>query len=184
MAEDDVRKVTEAAAAVMKALEPLSQDERVRVLDSTSALYGVVDSARRSKAGAGDEDMHEIRNEPGGRVRTREKPLSIVEFLAEKKPVTNAQRIACFAHYRENVEGKPNFARGDLETYFSTAKLAKPGNYDRDFSSAAREGWIHEDGASSYLTQNGERAVAQGFEGKAKPRGLSAPRRKKAASAT
>jgi hypothetical protein len=57
-------------------------------------------------------------------------------------------------------------------------------NFSRDFAKAVKEGWIHENGDKSYLTQSGENAVAAGFSGKAKARGRSAPTRRKAKKAT
>jgi hypothetical protein len=162
----------------MKALEPLSTDERARVLYSAAALHGISLSTRSAiSAGPGPPELpeggHDVVEEAGKVER-----LSIVEFLRRKEPVTNSQRITAFAFYREHVERKGNFARGDLEHYFALAKLAKPGNYDRDFAGAVREGWVHEDGSESYLTQGGERAVREGFGGKAKPRGRAVAKQK------
>ncbi|MEA2700300.1 MAG: hypothetical protein QOI66_4571 [Myxococcales bacterium] len=180
MSDSAENKITAAATAVMKALETLSVEECARVLRSAAALHGIGLSPTSSRsagpetfgAEGGDHD-HDL-----GEPSTKGKRLSIVEFLRQKDPATNSQRIAAFAFYREHVEGKATFVRGDLEHYFATAKLAKPGNYDRDFAGAIREGWIHEDGSESYLTQGGERAVREGFEGKAKPRGASVAKQK------
>jgi hypothetical protein len=170
-------KVTSAATAVMKALEPLSPEERARVLQSAAALFGIAPSAASRSSPSNGHVVDDLGNNPEASDRSG-KRLSIVEFLETKKPATNSQRIAAFAFYREHVEGKANFSRSDLEHYFAVAKLPKPGNYDRDFSGAAREGWIHEDGTESYLTQKGESAVKAGFDGKAKPRGATQPKQK------
>ena len=99
--------------------------------------------------------------------------------MNEKRPGTNAQRIAAFAYYRERTESNPRFSRADLELYFQKAKLAPAGNYGRDFAEAVRAGWIHEDGAESYLTTKGIEAVESGFEGERKH---STGKKKKSAS--
>jgi hypothetical protein len=134
----------------------------------------------RGGTASGDSDQGA---EPGGDTglggpktgAVAERQLSLVEYMNTKEPVTNGQRIAVFAAYREEIEKKGNFAKGDLEGYFAKAKLAAPGNnYTRDYKKAVSEGWIHDDGANSYLTQTGQRAVAAGFGGKAKPRGKAA----------
>lgn len=188
MSDVDANKITAAATTVMTALEPLTIEERARVLQAAAALHGIGlkssplrgqggDGALNGGGGGGHEE-EDPDNEPGTGKR-----LSIVEFLRRKAPATNAQRLAAFAYYREHFEEKPRFARGDLEHYFSSAKLAKPGNYDRDFSGAVREGWIHEDGSESYLTQDGEEAVNAGFGGKAKPRGQAVAGKKKTSAA-
>lgn len=172
----DSRNVTDAAKVVLSALEPLQPDERERVLQAARALYG---SGSLSPAAAGPTP-------PGTRARSAIGPaalpagidpesgslpsaepaakrLSLVEFLGAANPATNPQRIAAFAYYREHVEGKTRFARGDLTQYFAASKQALPQNYDRDFTKAIRTGWIHEDGPNSYITGAGEEAVKGQF---------------------
>lgn len=108
--------------------------------------------------------------------------MSLVEFIKEKQPATNVQRIACFAYYREKYEGSEHFASSDLSGYFGKAKLKAPGpNYARDYNKAVKDAWIHDDGPKSYLTQAGERAVETGFGGKGKERGATVSKRKKKA---
>jgi len=94
--------------------------------------------------------------------------MGLVELMNEKRPGTNAQRIAVFAYYRERTESNPRFSRGDLETYFAKARVPPARNFARDFSEAVRAGWIHEDGAESYLTTKGIEAIEGGFEGERK----------------
>jgi len=109
------------------------------------------------------------------------KPLALVEFLDSKNPATNAQRIACFAYYREKIEGRADrFSSGDLMPYFPLAKLPAPGrNYSRDYKSAVSAAWIHDDKAESYLTRTGESAVEAGFGGRVKPRGATVGKKRK-----
>jgi hypothetical protein len=103
--------------------------------------------------------------------------MSPVELLQEKHPGSNAQKIALFAYYREKVEGLSRFSRADLRTYFAKAKQVPPQNYDRDFGAALKSGWIHEDGADSYLTSRGLEVVESGFSAAGPPTGTpSRPR--------
>lgn len=172
MSNEDATKVAEAAVAVMNVLQPLSQEERSRVLQSAAALFGVsVFAAAPVQA----TNSHHNAHDAGGAVHNSAsvsgggsgKRLSIVEFLKEKEPATNSQRIACFAYFRDKTEGSPHFSRADLSGYFAKAKLSAPGpNYARDYNSAVKESWIHDDGAQSYLTQSGEAAVEAGFGGR------------------
>ncbi|HJQ52713.1 MAG TPA: hypothetical protein VJ825_02610 [Gemmatimonadaceae bacterium] len=181
MAGVDTNKITAAATAVMKTLENLSNEERERVLQSVSTLYGI------APISISPEEREQQNLQNGGELSRQPthkgKRQSVVEFLNEKQPATNSQRIALFAAYREQIEAKGSaFARRDLEPYFASAKLPNPGrNYDRDFVKAVKAGWIHEDGANSYLTQAGETAVKKGFGGKASPRGARSGRKKAAA---
>lgn len=189
---DDVRAaetaISEAAIKVMNALQPLSPEERARVLHSAAALYGVSSGPMTSLAAPSNRNVGTagaVGSAAAIQTTSPGKRLSIVEFLQQREAATNPQRIACFAYYREKVEGSENFAKGDLSDYFPLAKLPAPGsNYSRDYNGAVKEGWIHDEGAKSYLTQKGEAAVEAGFDGKAKPRGAtSAKKRRKASKA-
>lgn len=166
--ESDDKMTADAAITIMGVLQPLSDEQRSRVLASVAALFGLPPRPNVNVATSGASpavwapSAGPIGDDPG---RTPSaKPISLVELLKEKRAATNSQRIACFAYFREKVEGISTFSRGDLAAYFPKAKLAAPGpNYARDYNKVVREAWIHDDGAKSYLTQKGETAVESGF---------------------
>lgn len=170
--QTNVQLIIDANSAVMSALKDLSQEERLKVISSVSALFGISNSTFRNETGKDQKG-------PQDTTQNFDKKTSLVEVLKEKNPATNYQRITVFAFYKEKYEGVEQFAKADLLTYFATAKLAKPANYDRDFAEAVKQGWIHEDGANSYLTSSGEAAVSAGFNGKAAARGKNATKAKK-----
>jgi len=186
MAEVDQSKITEVASKVIDALKDLSTEEQDRVLQAAAALYGLSGVTKRKPArepDPGDEEEGEDLEVAPPKLGKKQ---SLVEFLKEKTPVTNAQRIACFAYYREHVERRgANFARRDLEPYFGTAKLPSPGrNFDRDYNRAVSAGHIHDEGTKSYLTQGGEDAVSAGFTGMPRrPRGAKSAKKSRKAPA-
>lgn len=151
-----------ALEAVYAALKDLDPPVRKKVLSSVFALLDI----------EGAPALHPPSRHPVADERhviaTPLRPVSLVELVNDKKPGTNAQRIALFAYYREKSEGLSRFARDDLEPYFAKAKQPPAANYGRDFVEAVRKGWIHEDGADSYLTTKGVEAVESGFEGERK----------------
>lgn len=152
----------DAVQAVYAALEPLDDGTRQKVLASVTALLGMTSSGSTVFRSAGGSS-----EEPRGtsvlRAVQPERPKSLVELIQDKQPATNTEKIALFAYYRERVENLSRFSRGDLKQYFSVAKEKPAANYDRDFSKAIKAGWIHEDGADSYLTSRGLEAVESGF---------------------
>lgn len=163
--------VVTAVQAIYEALEPLPQEARERVVASALSLLGMEVAPGTTPASASPAPVADASK--AGRSRG----LSPVEFMQEKAPATNAQKIAAFAYYRERFEGQARFSRGDLKGYFSKVRETPPGNYDRDFASAVKQGWIHEDGSESYLTSKGLEAVEAGFGGKARPRGRAASKK-------
>jgi len=185
MPREKASSVVAAVQTVFEALEPLSAEDRERVLATVRALLGLSPSTTGPSPAAGVPATR-----PEFSRGTAARPLSVIELMQEKSPRNNPQKIAVFAYYREKYEGQPRFARGDLLSYFSKAKEPPPANFDRDFANAVKYGWIHEDGAESYLTSKGLEAVESEFESavEARPpsRGRSTrpKKRKKAAKPT
>ena len=155
-----------AIEAIYGALKELDAASRRKVLASVSALLDVGEiPGTQFQHQPTDQGERQLQRSLSG---TSSRPVSLVELVLEKKPGTNAQRIATFAYYREKHEGFPRFQRDQLEGYFANAKEPPSTNYHRDFVEAVKKGWIHEDGAESYLTSKGIEAVESGFEGERK----------------
>ena len=161
MAEKGRDPTIVALETVHAALKDLNAAQRQKVLSSVSTLLDLGDWAPPNAS------VPQLESPQSSRPPSR--PVGLVELVTEKQPGSNAQRIALFAYYREKAEGKSRFARDDLKSYFATAKIAPAANYDRDFTDAVRRGWIHEDGADSYLTTKGIEAIESGFETERKP---------------
>jgi hypothetical protein len=163
----------EAVQIVYVALKDLVDDERHQVLSSVLALLKM-----SPVTGTSQDDIPGVsRTQSGSESTTAAKRrLSLVELVNDRNPKTNVERIALFAYYREHVEGIAQFERDDLRPYFVKARMAPPTNYDRDFVKAIKQGWIHEEGSDSYLTNRGVQAVESGFGSPAKSTG-STPKR-------
>jgi hypothetical protein len=166
------KSLVEAVQAVFDALEPFDETARNRILQSATSLLGastvIVPPTASVKVST---------TPPAPSNQPHDRPMSPVELINDKKPATNAQRIAVFAYHRERVEGLQRFSKEDLRQYFPKAKLPQPQNFDRDFGHAVKLGWIYEDGDDSYLTSRGIEAVEIGFEGKGRPRGKAVAKR-------
>jgi hypothetical protein len=168
----------EVAKIIYEALESLDNLTRNRVIASALSLLGM-DSPQAVSASAVAQPATTSVVPQRSTAVAGIRPLSPAELIQQKKPSTNAQRLALFAYYREKIEGQPRFARAELRDYFAKARLTPPQNYDRDFVSAVQLGYIYEDGAESYLTSKGLEAVEAGFEGKGQPRGKAVAAKKK-----
>jgi hypothetical protein len=151
------KDLLDAVGRLFEALSPLDDESRDRALSSVRALLGMTSEAPVMQTAIAPSAREGDVGPPSAR------PLSLVELMNDRNPTTNPQTIAVFAYYRERVEAKPRFSRADLKYYFPKARLSPPGNYDRDFSTAVKHGWIHEDGSESYLTTRGIEAVESGF---------------------
>lgn len=125
MSGENSTAVSAAAISVINTLQPLAPDERSQVLNAAAALYGTQLSSQQQNHQSGtQQDASSVEKTR----REGKKPVSVGEFLREKAPATNAQRIACFAYYREKYEDQENFSKSDLAGYFAAARVAKPGD--------------------------------------------------------
>jgi|SRR2546422_5881190 len=169
----------EAVHGALRSLDPVS---RRRVITSVEALLEISPSTsstlqpRQSQPSPDERTSAQTQTQRAAVAR----PLSIIELVQEKRPSTNAEKIALYAYYRERHEGLQRFARTDLHSYFSKAREKPPANFDRDFVEAVKKGWIHEEDSESYLTSKGIEAIESGFpsEGRA-PKPSKGPRAKR-----
>jgi len=166
MAEKGREPEIVAVENVHRALKPLDADARKRVLSSVFALLQIDVSPTEAPAPARRAEVDRSPGSPPQPPSSR--PVSVIELMQQKQPGTDAQRIALFAYYREKHEGLQRFDRDALAGYFAKAKLRPPAIYARSFAEAVRKGWIHEDGADSYLTSKGVEAAESGFTGERK----------------
>lgn len=166
----EAEQVVDAVGTVYKTLEPLDEETRLRVLASVTSLLGTPAPTGILQSATVIPPTRTTTSPPPPPGHG-DRPLSLNELINDKKPVSPAHFFALFAYYREKVENKSRFARADLRAYFELAKEPPPSNYDREFNRTVMLGWMHEDGAESYLTTKGLEAIEAGFDGKALPRG-------------
>lgn len=111
MAKDNSRAVSEALAAIIRLLDPLDQKSRARLLNSVMIFYGHEIAASRS------EPSEPTVISPSARPAFSDnKAPSPKDFLFEKQPKTDIERIACLAFYLTHFRDAP---------YFKTLDLAK-----------------------------------------------------------
>jgi hypothetical protein len=171
-------KAFEALEAVHAALKPLNPEDRQRVLSSVRSLLEVTSpiSEPQKLTSFADAPLASTDTKDTGLNASRK--TSIRELIQDKKPGNHPEFITLFAYYREKYDNTPNFSRADLQQYYRLSREDAPGNYDRDFVTAVKNGWIHEEGEGSYITSKGIEAVESGFTSGRKPR-VGRPRKVK-----
>ena len=164
-----------ALQVVHEALAGLTVDQRAKVLASVTTL---LDVPSLSVSSGTDHEAQSV--QPSARVGAA-RPTGLIELIKDRKPSTNIGKITLFAYYREKHEGQSRFAPEDLKAYFGKALESPPALYRRDFRSAVRKGWLHSDGADSYITSKGIEEVESSFRDERKHDSKAA--KKKAGSA-
>jgi len=112
-----------ALSAILAALEPLEDDKRQFVMRTASDRLGLVDVA-------GDERGEETGETLTGGTPKSGKLASTTpkEFLAQKQPKTDAQRVACLAFYLCHARGEPHFKTVNISKLNTEAACPKFSN--------------------------------------------------------
>lgn len=96
----------------------------------------------------------------------KKQKLSLRETLAAASPKTSPATIAVIAAWVMDEEDTDGVSRDDVSSRYQDARLPKPGNFSRDFSSAVAKGYLapaRGDRNKFYVTQTG-RALVEGGE--------------------
>jgi len=96
-------------------------------------------------------------------------PQSVREFLNEKNPKTNPQKITTICMYLRDKLDHKNFSVDDVKQQLENAQEAVTQNFSRDFKVTLRTGWIaesHTENGKYFLTLSGEKAIQDGFSGR------------------
>ena len=131
----------EAMGAVMRALQPLASDSRVRVLAAISALLGKSQAVSVQASRAPQSNIESSPTPVESRFSVDRTP-SPKEFLFEKRPNTDVERIACLAYYLTHYRDTPSFKTLDLSKLNTEAAQLKLSNAAYAADNATRSGFL------------------------------------------
>ncbi len=120
--------------AVIAALRPLSPESKSRVIGTVSTFYGL--GARPI--------------EPAGPATARSAPAADAEgagvspkqFVAEKEPRTDVERVACLAYYLTHYADLPHFKTVDISRLNTEAAQPKFANAAASVNNAGKMGYL------------------------------------------
>ena len=128
----------EAMNDIMIALNKLpSDDERRRLLDSISMLLGFHQSSPNLR-----EAIEPGRIGGGGIAFSTDLGISPKDFLREKSPQTDVDRIACLAYYLTHYRGTPHFKTLELSQLNTEAAQQKFSNATVAVKNATMLGYL------------------------------------------
>jgi len=127
------RNLAEISAKINAILETLdSLEDRVRVLQSSMALYGggVLAQPSASHPAAGEV------------VATPSPNVTEQQFFKDKNPQSQVEKLAVAARYRELHMGADTHSKEEIERFFMAAHESFVGNYGRDMGNARNRGFF------------------------------------------
>lgn len=135
-------KEFDALQAVVGALQPLSAEARERILGSVATFLGVSSPPRGAlpRANAlGDSP----RAAPSAHAAySDDTAMTPKEFLLEKQPRTDVERIACLAFYLTHYQDTPHFKTLDLSKLNTAAAQPKFSNAAQASNNAVKTGYL------------------------------------------
>jgi hypothetical protein len=129
-----------ALQAVIGALSPLDDEARHRILDAVATFLKIGRSSGiPSSAGATRTGQQDVRRRP---TFSEDTSMSPKEFLLEKQPRTDVERIACLAYYLTHYRDTPNFKTLDLSKLNTEAAQPKFSNAANATNNAVKTGYL------------------------------------------
>lgn len=137
---DDTATEAEVLQKIITLLTPLSAEARRRILESVSLFLRVESRpyARRSSSEVVEAGMPIYANPPF----SEDTSMSAKEFLFEKQPKTDVERIACLAYYLTHYRGMPHFKTIDLSMLNTEAAQPKFANTTYSSNNAVKLGYL------------------------------------------
>lgn len=136
--QDDPR-AWEALQAVIEALQRLDVESRRRVIDAAATFLRVETTRRPATTQSSGERSVSSATYPPFSAETAPSPK---EFLLEKQPRTDVERIACLAYYLTRFRDLPQFKTLDLSKLNTEAAQPKFSNAANSANNAVKRGYL------------------------------------------
>ena len=155
-AED--RKVRDVVQKVIDGLISFDNDTRFRILRTAATFYDLdVGPAPRANGMGARADYSK---DPGAPSFANRQELSPKEFLFQKQPKTDLERVACLAYYLTHYRDTPHFKTVDISKLNTEAAQIKLSNTAYAVANAANAGLLASAGkGAKQISAPGERYV-------------------------
>lgn len=136
----DARREVDVLQGLIAALQPLSAGARVRILDAAATFMGV--RAYGSSPVLRSPGQGAFTSEPHRPSFSADLSMSPKEFMLEKQPRTDVERVACLAYYLTHYRDQPHFKTLDLSTLNTEAAQPKFSNAANSSNNAVKRGYL------------------------------------------
>lgn len=140
--EDSVDEL-EILQKVLSALQNLQPDARKRLLQTVATFFGI-ESIKSSRIIATEARLIEptYRSDKGLSSFSEDRAISPKEFLLEKQPRTDVERVACLAFYLTHYRDIPHFKTVDISKLNTEAAQRKFSNPSIAVDNATKLGYL------------------------------------------
>jgi hypothetical protein len=129
----------EAFNQIVSALGRLAQDSRLHVWQTVGHFFHLGEAPKRAGAGSSAPAPAPANGTPHF---TEDRQPSAKQFMHDKKPRTDVDRIACLAYYLTHYRGQSEFKTIDLSSLNTEAAQVKFSNAAQAAENAAKAGLL------------------------------------------
>lgn len=156
--QPDDRKVRDAVQRVIDGLISFDEDTRIRILRTAATFFGIESGPSGRPNGRSGNTGHSL--DPGAPSFSNRQELPLKEFIFQKQPKTDIERVACLAYYLAHYRDTPHFKTVDISKLNTEAAHAKFSNTAYAVANAANAGLLAAAGkGSKQISALGERYV-------------------------
>jgi hypothetical protein len=134
----------QALQSIIGALRPFEQETRQRIIESASTFLGLAAASlqhRISGSAVQSTSPKGAGNQPRAPF-SEDTNMSPKDFLMEKAPKTDVERIACLAYYLTHYKSTPHFKTLDISALNTEAAQPKFSNTAYSTANAVKLGYI------------------------------------------
>ncbi len=125
---------------VLDALAPMSDEARSKIIQTVCTFYGIGLSGLPGQRRHEQTATYEVHGQSRG---FSDRPsLSPKEFLLEKEPQTDVERVACLAYYLTHYRDTPHFKTIDISKLNTEAAQPKFANAAYSVDNASKMGYL------------------------------------------
>jgi hypothetical protein len=137
----DLSLYLDAFNTIVSAMKSLDREDRIRLLTAIAVLFDLpLPSARSMPSRIGEAPLNPIASTTGS--FSEDRSQSPKEFLFEKQPQTDMDRVACLAYYLAHYRGTPHFKTLDISKLNTEAAQLKFSNATKTVDNALRAGLL------------------------------------------
>ena len=140
--QEELRRLTAAVPAAVSLFAELSAKNRQKLLTSIAAIFGLQPSTPGGRSSTMDL-AGSVMPEIGGRGHfTEDRSISPKDFMMQKQPRTDVERVACLAYYLTHYREMPHFKTLDISKLNTDAAQMKFSNAAKAVDNATWQGYL------------------------------------------
>ena len=134
----DDHEVLTSIVGMLKKLEPDAQN---RVLQSVQSFFGI-STQRETHVPTQNKSQSNLFSTTSPTDFSRDRTLSPKEFIRDKHPITDGDRVTCLAYYLTHYRETPHFKTVDISSLNTDAAQPKFSNPSVAVDNATRDGFL------------------------------------------